>query len=183
LRQVKAIDEVIWNVFLRGPSPFTSEEQNLKLNSPDLLFIDKLNWDTLYTADCRSSGQFEGICAHVCENWDQWKVWAREQDPYNAQLPGDWNDKLNNFDKLVLVRCFRLEMINRSFADYVVREQERFYIEAVSSAMDIVYKEINVYTPLIFVLTTGSDPTSIILKFASEMGFGDKLHAISLGQG
>jgi dynein heavy chain len=73
-------------------------------------------------------------------------------------------------------------MINRSFADYV-REQEKFYIEAVSSAMNIVYKEINVYTPLIFVLTTGSDPTSIILKFATEMGFGDKLHAISLGQG
>jgi dynein heavy chain len=49
--------------------------------------------------------------------------------------------------------------------------------------MDIVYKEINVYTPLIFVLTTGSDPTAIILKFAADMGMSDKLNAISLGQG
>jgi len=47
--------------------------------------------------------------------------------------------------------------------------------------MDIVYPELNVYTPMIFVLTQGSDPTSIILKFAAEMDFTDKLHAISLG--
>jgi dynein heavy chain len=98
-------------------------------------------------------------------------------------MPGDWEEKMNNFDKLLLIRVFRLEMINLAFAEFVVREQDRFYIEAVSSAMDVVYKELNVYTPLIFVLTTGSDPTSIILKFAADMGFSEKLNAISLGQG
>jgi dynein heavy chain len=98
-------------------------------------------------------------------------------------MPGEWNERLNNFDKLLLVRVFRLEMINLAFAEYVMREQDRFYIEAVSSEMNVVYKEINVYTPLIFVLTTGSDPTSIILKFAADMNMSEKLNAISLGQG
>ena len=98
-------------------------------------------------------------------------------------MPGDWEEKMNNIDKLLLIRVFRLEMINLAFAEFVVREQDRFYIEAVSSAMDVVYKELNVYTPLIFVLTTGSDPTSIILKFAADMGMSEKLNAISLGQG
>ena len=40
LRNVKAIDEVVWNIFLRGPSPFTSEEANLQLESPDMQMID-----------------------------------------------------------------------------------------------------------------------------------------------
>lgn len=110
-------------------------------------------------------------------------MWVRDDDPYKATMPGEWEEKLNNFDKLLLVKVFRLEMVNLAFAEYVCREQDRFYIEAVSSAMDVVYKEINVYTPLIFVLTTGSDPTSIILKFAQDMQMGDKLQAISLGQG
>jgi dynein heavy chain len=122
LREQKKIDEVIWNVFLRGPSPFTSEEANLQLESPDLLMCDKISWDTLYTADCRSSGQFEGICAHVCENWDEWKAWARSDDPNKTKMPGEWDEKLTNFDKLVVIKCFRLEMINLAFAEFVVRE-------------------------------------------------------------
>ena len=59
----------------------------------------------------------------------------------------------------------------------------KFFVESPSVAMDILYKQINTYTPLIFVLTQGADPTSILLKFAEDMGFNDKLNAISLGQG
>lgn len=38
-------------------------------------------------------------------------------------------------------------------------------------------------TPLIFVLSTGSDPMSGFLKFTTEMKFTDKYYSISLGQG
>jgi len=59
----------------------------------------------------------------------------------------------------------------------------KFFVESPSSSMDILYKQINVFTPLIFVLTQGADPTSILLKFAADMDFSDKLNPISLGQG
>lgn len=36
---------------------------------------------------------------------------------------------------------------------------------------------------VIFVLSSGADPTSLLLRFATEKGFQDKLHVISLGQG
>lgn len=51
----------------------------------------------------------------------------------------------------------------------------KFYVESVSSAMDVVFKEISTTTPFIFVLTTGSDPMAILVKFASDMGFQDRL--------
>lgn len=38
-------------------------------------------------------------------------------------------------------------------------------------------------TPLVFVLSTGSDPFSAFHKFASEMGFAERYESISLGQG
>ena len=38
-------------------------------------------------------------------------------------------------------------------------------------------------TPCIFVLSTGADPTGTLLRFARKMGYGDRLHIVSLGQG
>lgn len=37
--------------------------------------------------------------------------------------------------------------------------------------------------PLVFVLSTGSDPFGAFQKFATEMGMRDRVHSISLGQG
>jgi dynein heavy chain len=64
-----------------------------------------------------------------------------------------------------------------------MREMGNFYVEAPSSSLSVIYPQLSVYTPLIFVLTQGADPTALLLKFAQEMDFSEKLHPISLGQG
>lgn len=38
-------------------------------------------------------------------------------------------------------------------------------------------------TPLVFVLSTGSDPVGAFLRFAADIGNRDKIQSISLGQG
>ena len=45
------------------------------------------------------------------------------------------------------------------------------------------YADSSPTTPLIFVLSPGSDPTAALLQFAAEKGMGSRLSAISLGQG
>ena len=45
------------------------------------------------------------------------------------------------------------------------------------------YKDSSVSTPLIFILSPGTDPTGDFLKFAEEMKFGKKHDMVSLGQG
>ena len=46
-----------------------------------------------------------------------------------------------------------------------------------------MYKDSSPTTPLIFVLSQGTDPAADLYKFAEEMRFAKKLTAISLGQG
>jgi len=70
-----------------------------------------LPWDTLYSAELRSVGQFEGICVHVAENWGAWKEWMEQEDPYGSQMPGEYHEKLAPFDKLILVKVLRPELV------------------------------------------------------------------------
>ena len=49
--------------------------------------------------------------------------------------------------------------------------------------LSVVFKESTATTPLVFVLSPGTDPAADLYTFAEEMKFSQKLSAISLGQG
>lgn len=49
--------------------------------------------------------------------------------------------------------------------------------------LSVVFRESSATTPLVFVLSPGTDPAADLYKFAEEMKFSEKLSAISLGQG
>lgn len=49
--------------------------------------------------------------------------------------------------------------------------------------LSVVFRESTATTPLVFVLSPGTDPAASLYKFAEKMNFSQKLSAISLGQG
>ena len=56
-----------------------------------------------------------------------------------------------------------------------------FYDEIQTTTIDGIFKTLDYKTPLIFILSTGADPTSSMIKYAQEKG--KQLAVISLGQG
>lgn len=52
-----------------------------------------------------------------------------------------------------------------------------------TSDLSVVFTESSPSTPLIFVLSPGTDPAADLYKFADVMQFSKKMSAISLGQG
>ena len=57
------------------------------------------------------------------------------------------------------------------------------YVEPPPFDLSACYADSTPITPLIFVLSPGSDPTAALLQFAGERGMAGRLLAISLGQG
>jgi dynein heavy chain, axonemal len=68
-RNINLIDEAIWNIFLRGPTVFTPEERSAMQPSPDPIILNTINWETIYSAQYRSAGQFEGFADDIIQNW------------------------------------------------------------------------------------------------------------------
>lgn len=50
----------------------SSEEVKAQPPSPDADFIGKLQWDTMYSAELKSNGQFKEITKHIVDNWRDW---------------------------------------------------------------------------------------------------------------
>ena len=67
--------------------------------------------------------------------------------------------------------------------DYVAEYLGQRFIEPQTSDLGAVYKDSAPTTPLVFVLSVGTDPANDLYKFAETMRFAKKLTAISLGQG
>ena len=57
---------------------------------------------------------FRGLVDHFTQEVDEWKQWQDEPEPHLAAFPGEWQEKLNGFKKLVLIRCLRPEKVYTS---------------------------------------------------------------------
>ena len=67
--------------------------------------------------------------------------------------------------------------------DFVATILGKEFVENPSVTLASLYADMNHLTPLVFVLSAGSDPMGALMRFAHEMDYIDKLEAISLGQG
>ncbi|XP_033612844.1 dynein heavy chain 1, axonemal isoform X2 [Fukomys damarensis] len=104
-------------------------------------------------------------------------------EPHREPLPGIWNQYLDQFQKLLVLRCLRGDKVTNAMQDFVATNLEPRFIEPQTANLSVVFKDSNSTTPLIFVLSPGTDPAADLYKFAEEMKFSKKLSAISLGQG
>lgn len=66
---------------------------------------------------------------------------------------------------------------------YLAKHLGREFVEPQTTELSAVYSESSPTTPIVFILSTGTDPAAELYKFADRLKMGNKLHAISLGQG
>jgi dynein heavy chain len=87
--------------------------------------------------------------------------------------------------KLALVKVFAEEKAVTAAQQYVGVELGESFTEAPPWTLDDVFPDTDSRTPVVFILSTGADPTAMLQRFATKKGWvpGERLHIVSLGQG
>jgi dynein heavy chain len=62
--------------------------------------------------------------------------------------------------KLIIIKAFRSEKLSAAFQIFVLRNMGKFYTEPPPVTMEIVYADTDERTPMVFILSTGADPTN-----------------------
>ncbi|KAM7373014.1 hypothetical protein PAMP_007900 [Pampus punctatissimus] len=170
------VDDQVWRFLLTGGVALDNPYPN-----PAPEWLSDKSWSEIVRAS--KLPNLDGFFEHVQNNISKWKKLYDSGKPHKDQLPDQWSN-LVGMDRMVAIRCLRPDKLVPAVQDFIVDNMGQAYIEPPTFDLAGSYKDSNCCSPLIFVLSPGSDPTAGLLKFADdlEMG-GSKTQTISLGQG
>jgi len=173
------VDPLEWRYFLAGPSG----EVDVPPNPTD--WLGDLEWIEIYKQvyGTKDLPIFKGFLEYFMKEHHKFKTLFDVKDPELEPLPGDWDDKLNSFRKMIVLKAIRPDKITQAITNFIVEKIGEQFIIPPTFDLAKSFKDSSVTSPLIFVLSTGSDPVSGYLRFAEEMNMSKKQASISLGKG
>ncbi|TYZ63897.1 hypothetical protein PybrP1_001177 [[Pythium] brassicae (nom. inval.)] len=119
------------------------------------------------------------FAAHV----DAFRAIFDSPEPQNQPLPGSLEHSLGAFQRLCLLRVLRPDKMLPGMQNLVCAKLGKEFIEPPPFDLGNTFEDASPVTPLIFVLSQGSDPAKDLITFAASTGMDSKLKSIALGQG
>ncbi|OEH74384.1 dynein heavy chain related protein [Cyclospora cayetanensis] len=145
-----------------------------------------ISWltDKQWQAICELSHlpAFNGLAASFHANEEGFQRVFDSPQADQEPLPGRWQS-LNPIQKMCILRILRMDSLTAAASSYVAMELGARFLEPPPFNLSQCYKDSTPQTPLIFILSQGSDPVSELLSFAKEMKMSRRFESISLGQG
>lgn len=176
LRSQGKIDEDVLSFFMTGGVALDNPYPN---PGPEWL-TDKSWSEVVRASNLKGLQDFRGS---VEKNVGKWKAFYDVSNPHEIPCPAPL-DKLTGLQRLVALRCIRFDKIVPAVQIYIVEEMGRAYLEPPQFNIEESYNDSNCCSPLVFILSAGSDPMSGLIRFAADKGIAKtSLMTISLGQG
>ncbi len=174
------VDAIEWRFLLSGQPP-KANPSPLPNPAPD--WITDATWIFISSASMVPS--LEGLDADIAGNpatLAGFRAVFDDNFAHRASYPGKW-DSLSGIARMCLLRCVRLDKVMLAAQDFVIKELGQRFVEPPPFDLAGCYEDSTTLTPLIFVLSAGSDPTRAFFTFAETVGMNNKVSGISLGQG
>lgn len=118
----------------------------------------------------------------ISDNLEAWRNWLESKEPHNEPLPERYLE-IDYFHKLLLLKAFRDEKLNFGIINFIEQKLGSHYVSVPPVIMNEAYEDTKNRAPIIFILSTGADPNSLMRAFALERNYIEKLDIVSLGQG
>ncbi|XP_053669700.1 dynein axonemal heavy chain 10 [Anopheles nili] len=147
-------------------------------------WISEKGWQDIVMLGEIFPEKFGDLPVHIERNIYEWTCWYDIDDAGGYEYPGNFEERMLPYDHLLLMRCLRVDRVYRMLTNYVSQTMGEEYITPPILSFDSIYEQSTASTPVVFILSPGSDPTSDLMKLADRCGFGgSKFKHISLGQG
>ena len=146
--------------------------------NPSSTWLSDRQWGEL----CRLGDlpNFVGLRESFKETISEWKTIYDSISPHDLKFPNQWSEK-EGLSFLCLLRCIRPDKVVLAIQNYIVASIGEEFVKPPPFDLEACYGDSTCSTPLIFILSPGSDPMSSVLKAAELMK--RPVDAISLGQG
>ena len=164
--------------FLKGG---TVLDRSSQIKNPVSSWMSEIAWDNVTEAEHLPA--FADIVGSFDSMGLEWENWYRSAEPESSELPGEWETKLNELQRMVIVRCMRPDRVIFAVTNYVANALGRKYVDPPVLDLGETYRDSSPLTPLVFVLSPGVDPTDNLEKLAKEVKMSDKFFSVALGQG
>ncbi|XP_026674744.1 dynein heavy chain 1, axonemal-like [Ceratina calcarata] len=171
----KLIDATEWRHLLAGPEPM-EEGPN-----PAPEWITPRCWKEIQALE--NLPNFAGFVESFKQSMAQFKVVFDAQEAHLVLYPDPWQTKLDDFQKMLVLKCLRPDKVTNAMQLYLAKYLGQEFVEPQTAELSAIYNESSPTTPIVFILSTGTDPAAELYKFADKLKMITKLHAISLGQG
>ena len=89
-------------------------------------------------------------------------------------MPSPWNTALTDFQYMLILKCLRPDKVTNAMQDFLTKNLGERFVEPQTTDLQAMFAESGPAVPLVFVLSTGTDPAADLYKFA------DKVSKISL---
>merc|ERR1719405_224875 len=126
---------------------------------------------------------FQGFDTFFAENVSEFKKLYDAVEADQEALPGHWEEKLTPMQKLCWIRAFRLDNLKNAVISFIAHFIGQKFVEPPTFDIAKSFADSVNTTPLIFILSPGTDPVADVILFADKLGMGKRFESISLGQG
>ncbi|XP_018339413.1 PREDICTED: dynein heavy chain 1, axonemal-like isoform X2 [Trachymyrmex septentrionalis] len=169
------IDPMEWRHFLTTTTPIR------ELPNPASEWITAQCWQEIQALE--QLPKFDTFITSFELLLPQFKNIFDTQEAHLAPFPQPWETKLDDFEKLLVLKCLRPDKIINAIQIYLTKYLGQQFVEPQITELLAIYEESSNTTPIVFILSPGTDPAAELYKFAEKLKMDRKLYSISLGQG
>ena len=177
-QEKKNISDAEWKFFL-NKGGFVDESLLPPNPADDWIKVDHLAG----LANLEKISGFEGFLRALPSDIDGWKNWFNSLNPQDDPFPGNWDKKLSQFQKLLVLRVLREDKVVPAVTNFILNKMGKHFIDVPPFDLAASFKDSAPNVPIILVLSTGADPTMYLNNLAKEVGVFERMKMISLGQG
>lgn len=151
---------------------------------PDQGWEDMQRLETLPSAAADEEFALAKLVESVEQHGTAWQEYYDSEAPEELPVPF-FQGKINSFEKLLVLRCLRMDRVTLAVQRFVSDYMGDKYITPPVADYRNIFRQSAPTTPVVFVLSPGADPSFDLIKLGEDMGFklGAKLKSMALGQG